>query len=82
MEMEDYLVKHLGEGKFQVMMENGEIKEVGSNLCGMIRYTYFEDYSLPEIGWEVTRLKLMEDYLPKMQQDVLSGKLKPNKMNY
>ena len=80
--MEDYLVKHLGEGKFQVMMENGEIKEVGSNLCGMIRYTYFEDYSLPEIGWEVTRLKLMEDYLPKMQQDVLSGKLKPNKMNY
>jgi len=82
MKMEDYLVTHLGEGKFQVKMENGEIKEAGSNLCGMIRYTYFEDYSLPEIGWEVTSLKLMEDYTPKMQQDVLSGKLKPNKMNY
>jgi hypothetical protein len=82
MEMEDYLVTHLGEGKFQVKMENGEIKEAGSNLCGMIRYTYFEDYTLPEIGWEVTRVKLMEDYLPKMQQDVLSGKLKPNEMNY
>ena len=82
MKMEDYLVTHLGEGKFQVKMENGEIKEAGSNLCGMIRYTYFEDYSLPEIGWEVTRFKLMGDYLPKMQQDVLSGKLKPNQMNY
>ena len=82
MEMENYLVTHLGEGKFQVKMENGEIKEAGSNLCGMIRYTYFEDYSLPEIGWEVTNFKLMEDYLPKMQKEVLSGKLKPNKMNY
>ena len=55
MEFVDYLVTHLGEGKFQVKMENNEIKEAGINLCGMIRYTYFEDYSLPEIGWKVTR---------------------------
>jgi hypothetical protein len=82
MEMEDYLLTHLGEGKFQVKMKNGEIKEASSNLCGMIRYTYFEDYTLPEIGWEVTRVKLLEDYTPKMQQDLLSGKLKPNQMNY
>ena len=47
----------------------------------MVKYTYFENYSLPEIGWEVTRLKLIEDYLPKLQQDVLSGKLKPNQAN-
>jgi hypothetical protein len=44
-------IKHIGEGKFQVHMEDGEIKEAGSNLAGMIRYTYFEDYTLPEIGW-------------------------------
>ena len=80
--MEDYLVTHLGEGKFQVKMENNEIKYAGSSLCGMIRYTYFEDYTLPEFGWQVTRKQLMEDYLPKMQQDVLSGKLKPNQINY
>jgi len=47
----------------------------------MIRYTYFEDYTLPEIGWKVTRKQLYDNYLPKMQQDVLSGKLKPNKIN-
>jgi len=82
MEKEDYIITHLGSGKFQVKMENGEIKEAGPNLCGMIRYTYFEDYTLPEIDWEVTRIKLMEDYTPKMRQDVLSGKLKPNQMNY
>ena len=81
MEFVDYLVTHLGEGKFQVKMENNEIKEAGINLCGMIRYTYFEDYSLPEIGWKVTRKQLMKDYLPKMQQDVLNGNLKLNQMN-
>lgn len=81
-EMEDYLITHIGEGKFKVKMENDEIKEVGSSLCGMIRYTYFEDYTLPEIGWQITRKRLMEDYLPKMRQDVLSGKLNPNQMNY
>ena len=37
----------------------------------MIRYTYFEDYTLPEVGWN--------DYTPKMQKDVLDGKQKPNK---
>lgn len=81
METENYLVTHLGEGKFQVKMKDGEIKEAGPNLCGMIRYTYFEDYTLPDIGWNVTSKKLLEDYFPKMQQDVLNGKLKPNQMN-
>jgi hypothetical protein len=69
---EDYLVTHLGEGKFQVKMKNNEIKEAGSLLRGIIRYTYFEDYSLPKIGWKVTRSQLMKDYLPKMQQDFLN----------
>lgn len=77
MEIEDYVITHLGEGKFQVKVGEDEVKEAGSNLCGMIRYTYFEDYALPEIGWEVTRKQLMQDYLPKMHQDVLS-KMKPN----
>jgi hypothetical protein len=77
MEMDDYLLTHIGEGKFQIKMENDEIKEVGLSLSGMIRYTYFEDYTLPEIGWEVSRKQLMKDYLPKMQQDFLA-KFKAN----
>lgn len=79
--MEDYLITHIGEGHFQIETEDGEIKSAGPNLCGMIRYTYFEDYTLPEIGWNTTRLKLLEDYTPKMQKDVLDGKLKPNQIN-
>jgi len=71
MKMEDYLITHIGNGKFNVKMENGEIKEAGSNLCGIIRYTYFEDYTLPEIGWEVTRKQLMSDYLPKSLKDIM-----------
>lgn len=82
MKIEDYLITHLGNGEFQITVENNEIKECGPNLCGIIRYTYFEDYTLPEIGWNITRKQLMEDYLPKMQGDVLSGKLKPNQINY
>lgn len=80
MEIENYKAVHLGEGKFLVKMENGETKEAGSNLCGMIRYTYFEDYTLPEIGWSITRKQLYEDYLPKVQKDVLNGKVKPNQI--
>jgi hypothetical protein len=79
---EGKIIKHIGDGKFQVCMEDGEIKNAGSNLCGMIRYTYFEDYTLPEIGWEITWSKLMSDYMPKMQNDVLIGKIKPNQINY
>ena len=82
MKIENYLVTHLGEGKFQVLMENGYIKEAGSNLCGMIRYTYFEDYALPEIGWQITRERLYGDYTPKVLKEVSEGKIKPNQMNY
>lgn len=80
--MEDYTIYHVGEGQFKLTDQSGESKQAGENLCGIVRYTYFEDYNLPEIGWNVTYRKLMEDYLPKMNQDVLSGKLKPNQMNY
>lgn len=79
---EEKTIKHIGEGKFQVYMEDGEVKDAGSNLVGMIRYTYFEDYNLPEIGWEITWEQLMKDYMPKMQNDVLIGKIKPNQINY
>jgi hypothetical protein len=72
--IEDYLAIHIGEGKFLVKLENGETKEAGSNLRGMIRYTYFEDYTLPTIGWSVTRKQLYEDYLPKIQKDLINKK--------
>jgi len=80
--MEDnYIVKHIGDGEFEVEL-NGDIKGAGESLCGMIRYTYFEDYTIPPVGWNVTRKKLLDDYHPKMMDDVMSGKLKPNRINY
>ena len=75
-------ITHIGNGKFSILTEDNQTKEACPNLCGIIRYTYFEDYSLPEIGWNTTHEKLMKDYLPKMQHDVLNGKLKPNQVNY
>ena len=45
-----YTVKHKGNGEFEATMDNGEIKEVGPNIQGMIRYTFFEDFSLPQFG--------------------------------
>jgi hypothetical protein len=70
-----YKVKHIGEGKFEVTLDTGEIKEVGSNLIGMIRYTYFEDFTLPPIGWEVNQRQLLEDYQPKVMKDISDGKI-------
>lgn len=72
-----YTIKHIGDGNFEATIhETGEVKECGSNIKGMIRYTYFEDYSLPEIGWEVTQKQLLEDYQPKVMKDIMDGKIK------
>ena len=46
--MDNYTVIHVGDGKFVVELDDGVRKEAGKNLCGIIRYTYFEDYSLPK----------------------------------
>ena len=72
--MENYTIKHIGEGRFKAIMEDS-IKDVGPSLGGMIRYTYFEDFSIPPIGWEVTHDKLMEDYQPKVMKDISDGKI-------
>ncbi len=68
------IYRHTGDGKFIAEMEDGSIKDLGPKAVGMIRYTYFEDYQLPEIGWEVTSVKLLEDYQPKMLKDYQEGK--------
>jgi hypothetical protein len=77
-----YKVKHIGDGIFEATLDNGEVKEVGSNLIGMIRYTYFEDFSLPPIGWEVTQKQLMKDYQPKVMKDIMDGKIQYGKHEF
>lgn len=77
-----YKVKHIGDGIFEATLDNSEVKEVGSNLIGMIRYTYFEDFSLPPIGWEVTQKQLMEDYQPKVMKDIMDGKIQYGKHEF
>ena len=70
-----YTIKHLGNGKFEAILENGDIKEVGPNIVGMIRYTFFEDFTLPPAGWEVTQKVLLETYQPKVMEDITKGKI-------
>lgn len=70
-----YTIKHLGNGKFEAILENGDIKEVGPNIIGMIRYTFFEDFTLPPVGWEVTQKLLLETYQPKVMEDITKGKI-------
>jgi len=74
-------IRHIVDGKFELVMPDGEIKSVGPNIAGMIRYTYFEDYTLPPIGWSVTREKLLNDYQEKVIPDIIAGKITPNTMN-
>ena len=77
-----YTVKHLGGGNFEAIFENGDIKEVGPNLRGMIRYTYFEDYTLPPVGWEITYKELLETYQPKVMKGISEGKIKYGKHEF
>jgi hypothetical protein len=48
----------------------------------MIRYTYFEDYTIPPLGWTVSRENLLKDYQSKVLPDIMSGKIKPGKHNF
>lgn len=80
--MEDtinYTVTHQGDGKFVIFLEDGTMRQAGSNLCGMIRYTYFEDFTIPPLGWSVERKKLLEDYFPKVQKDIIENKKVPGR---
>jgi hypothetical protein len=77
-----YTVRHKGNGQFEAIMDNGDIKEVGPNIQGMIRYTFFEDFSLPPINWEVTQKELLETYQPKVMKDITEGKIKPGKHEF
>jgi hypothetical protein len=61
---------------------DGTIRNLGPNTRGMIRYTYFEDYTIPPISWTATNNQLLTDYFPKASKDSIEGKLKPNQMNY
>lgn len=73
-----YTIKHIGEGKFiAIIHETGEVKKAGPNVCGMIRYTYFEDFTIPPIEWSVTQEKLLRDYNPKVMNDLKEGKIQP-----
>lgn len=75
----DYVFEHVGEGKFKCIKSNGDKYDVGSNIVGMIRYSFFEDFTLPEIGWRVTQRRLTEVHLSKMVNDLKSGKIKKDK---
>ena len=71
----NYSITHIGKGEFQVKLEDGKIVNAGPRLCGMIRYTYFEDFTIPELGWSISNKQLLEDYFPKVQKDILNGKI-------
>ncbi len=80
--MNNYTIRHKGNGEFEAIMDDGETKEVGSNIIGMIRYTFFEDFSLPPINWKVTQKELLEKYQPKVMKDITEGKIKPGKHEF
>jgi len=75
--MEIYRIIYKGDGKFEVII-NGESKEAGPNLRGMIRYTFGD--TLPEVGWEITNEELMQRYYPKVHRDILDGKIKTHRV--
>lgn len=74
----EYLIEHLGFGKFQIHLPNGQTEQADDNLVGIIRYTYFFDYTLPEVGWRVSKSQLSKDYHPKMLGDLITGHFATN----
>jgi hypothetical protein len=80
--MSEYTIRHKGNGEFEAIMDDGEVKEAGPNIIGMVRYTFFEDFSLPPISWQVTRKELLEVYQPKVMKDISEGKINIGKHEF
>lgn len=72
----DYKITHIGNGEFEITGDKDEILVNPRNLKSMIRYTYFEDYTLPKIGWKTTKNELFKDYVIKFRMDTAAGKIK------
>ena len=71
----NYKISHLGGANFKAIFEDGTEKEVGENLRGMIKYTYFDDTDeLPEMNWSCEFTNLFSDYHNKLAKDINSGK--------
>jgi thymidylate synthase len=80
--MSEYTIRHKGNGEFEAIMDSGEIREVGPNIKGMIRYTFFPDFSLPPINYKVTQKELLEAYQPKVMKDISEGKINIGKHEF
>ena len=71
--MSEIIITHIGNGEFNVKLSEEKTVTAGPNLCGMIRYTYFEDFELPELNWTITQKQLHEDYFKKITQAIEDG---------
>jgi hypothetical protein len=77
-----YTLRHKGNGEFEAIMDDEEIKATGPNIKGMVRYTFFEDFSLPPINWTITQKELLEAYQPKVMKDIIDGKIQHGKHEF
>lgn len=59
---------HIGDGKFEALLEDGSIDEVNKGVSGLIVFIYFENQPLPDIGWSVSREKTHVDYMDKIDK--------------
>lgn len=70
----DYTIRHVGKGSFVAVFDDGEVKNIGPSLSGMLRYLYFEDFSLPPDNWEVRYATFLPAYHSKVFEDIKAGK--------
>lgn len=66
----DFVIRHAGLGAFEAVHPDGRVQAIGPSMGGMLRYTYFEDYTLPPDGWQVTHREFLPAYHGKVFRDM------------
>lgn len=56
------IITHVGNFEFSILLEDGQTLPTGPNYINVIKFTYFEDGEVPEIGWNVTHQQLLKDF--------------------
>ena len=65
----DFRIRHTRDGRFEAVLPEGT-KPIGPSMGGMLRYTYFEDFTLPPDGWEVGHREFVQRYHAKVFEDM------------
>jgi hypothetical protein len=59
---------HVGDGKYNALLENGELDEVNKGITDLINFIYFENSQYPTTEWKKKLEIIHDDYMNRIDE--------------